>query len=158
MKSILMLALLGGAVCWAQDPCAPVAQADADALLGGVATKMAVGKMGCSFGVRAKGVRLTLTALDAGKMAQQTFDGMKGKSKASGWLAGEEAGMGEKAYAELIPRSAESAAGKAGFVVVKAGKVIQISVTDSAGKDDIAGKKAMLDQLRPVAKRIVEKL
>ena len=71
---------------------------------------------------------------------------------------GDESGMGSNAFAELIKRSAESSAGKCGFVVVKGNKVLQIFVTDDASKGDIAGKKDMLDKLRPLARTAVQRL
>jgi len=73
-------------------------------------------------------------------------------------MVGDEAGMGSSAYAELIKRSAESSAGKCGFVVVKGGNVLQFFVTDDAEKQDIAGKKEMLDKLRPLALKAVARL
>jgi hypothetical protein len=140
----------------ADDPCRVVDQKDAESLLG-PAKSMAVGSMGCSYSNRDKGVRMTITAMDMGASAKQIWEGMKKKSQSAGWLAGDESGIGTVAYAELIKRSKESSAGRAAFIVVKGGNVIQIVVTDSAEKDDIAGKKEMLDKLRPVAKRIVDK-
>lgn len=147
---------LGSLALFAQDPCANIKQDEANSILGGTATVMPVGRLGCSFSVREKGVRLTVTTLDVGASAAKgTYDGMKDKTKKSGWFVADETGMGSMAYSELIKRSAESSAGKTGFVAVKGTRIIQIYVSDSANKADIAGKKETLDKLRPIAKNIV---
>ncbi len=138
--------------------CDLVTQAEADALLGGGTHQIPVGKMGCGYSLRATGGNLTITVLDMGTAAKQTWDGLKSQVAAAHWLVGDEAGMGSAAYAELIKRSAESSAGKCGFVVVKGTNVFQIFVTDRADNVDIAGKKEMLDKLRPLAKKALDRL
>jgi hypothetical protein len=138
--------------------CDLVAQGEADAFLGGASRQVAVGTLGCGYSVRATGASLTITVMDLGASAKATWDGLKSQTARSNWLVGDEAGMGSSAYAELIRRSAESSAGKCGFVVVKGGNVFQIFLTDDAGKQDIAGKKEMLDKLRPLAQKAVDRL
>jgi len=138
--------------------CDLVTQGEADALLGGGTRQIAVGTLGCSYSYRATGAKLTVTVLDLGVSAKPTWDGLKDQTARAKWLAGEESGMGSNAYAQLIKRSADSSAGKCGFVVVKGGDVFQIFVTDDSEKQDIAGKKEMLDKLRPVALKAVARL
>ena len=138
--------------------CDLVKQGEADALLGGSSKQLPVGNMGCGYSIRATGVRLTLTVQDMGTSAKAVWDGMKDQVKRANWLVGDEAGMGSNAYAQLIKRSADSSAGKSGFVVVKGSKVLQIFVTDDAEKADIAGKKDMLDKLRPLALKAVQRM
>ena len=138
--------------------CDLVTQAEADALLGGSSRQIPVGKLGCGYSLRASGLNLTITVMDLGTSAKQTWDGMKSQAANAHWLAGDEAGMGSNAYAHLIKRSAESSAGKCGFVVIKGANVFQIFVTDRAENADLAGKKEMLDKLRPLAKKAVERL
>jgi len=138
--------------------CDLVKQDEADALLGGSSRQIAVGTLGCSYGNRATGVKLTITTMDLGTSAKPTWDSMKAQTARSNWLVGDEAGMGSSAYAQLIKRSAESSAGKCGFVVVKGKNMFQIFLTDDSQKQDIAGKKEMLDKLRPLALKAVERL
>lgn len=138
--------------------CDLVTQAEADALLGGSTRQIPVGKLGCGYSFRASGLNLSITVMDLAGMAKQTWDGLKSQASNAHWLAGEEAGMGSNAYAELIKRSAESSAGKCGFVVIKGANVLQIFVTDRADNADLAGKKEMLDKLRPLAKKAVDRI
>jgi hypothetical protein len=138
--------------------CDLVTQGEADGLLGGSTHQIAVGTLGCGYSNRAAGVKLSLVVMDLGVSAKQTWDGMKAQTAKAKWLVGDEQGMGSNAYAQLIKRSAESSAGKCGFVVVKGGNVFQIFVTDDAEKQDIAGKKEMLDKLRPLALKAVSRL
>ena len=156
MKLSIALLLLAS-TCFAQKkPCDLIKQDEADAVLG-ASKQLDLGAMGCSYSNRDKGVRITLVTLDVGTAAAKTYEGLKQKTKDSGWLFGDEGAMGSAAYAELIKRSAQSSSGKCGFVVLKGNRVIQIHVSDSANKDDLAGKKEMLDKLRPLAKKIVER-
>ena len=138
--------------------CDLVTQGEADALLGGSSRQIAVGTLGCGYSYRAAGVRLSITVMNLDAAAKQTWDGLKDQTSKAKWMVGDEAGMGSSAYAELIKRSAESSAGKCGFVVVKGGNVLQFFVTDDAEKQDIAGKKEMLDKLRPLALKAVARL
>ncbi len=133
-------------------------QDEANALLGGTADKLAVTASGCGYSVRSLGVRLTVVVMDWGNMAKDVWDKSKATATKGNWLAGDEPGMGSYAYAELIRRSAQSSAGKCGFVVVKGAKLLQIFITDSAEKQDIAGRKEMLDKLRPLAQKAVQRL
>lgn len=159
MRKFVWTILLLAPSAFAQDDiCGLVKLDEASALLGGTASQLAVGKLGCSYSNRARGVRLTITLMDLGGMAKQTWDGLKSKSANAKWLVGDEAGMGSNAYAELIRRSAESSAGKCGFVAVKGTKVIQMFISDSAEKEDVAGKKEMLDRFRPLAHKVVDRL
>ena len=138
--------------------CDLVTQAEADSLLGGSTRQIPVGKLGCGYSYRASGLNLSITVMDLAGMAKQTWDGLKNQASTAHWLAGDEAGMGTSAYAQLIKRSAESSAGKCGFVVLKGNNVLQIFVTDRSENADLAGKKEMLDKLRPVAKKAVDRL
>jgi hypothetical protein len=108
--------------------------------------------------VRARGVRLTITLVDIGATVKTYWDGMKAQSAKTGWLVGDEPGIGAAAYAELIKRGARGSAGKAGFVAVKGNTLMQIFVTDSAEKEDIAGTKETLDKLRPLAKKAADRI
>jgi hypothetical protein len=138
--------------------CAKIDTRDANAILGGAAVPMSVGALGCSYSVREKGVRLTLTLSDEGTNARKIFDSLKRKTKAAGWLTGDESGMGDVAYGELIGQTAQNPAGKCGFVVVKGSKLIQIYVSDSGGKSDLAGRKDTLEKLRPIAKKATDRI
>ncbi|HXA52372.1 MAG TPA: hypothetical protein VNV86_18775 [Candidatus Acidoferrum sp.] len=135
-----------------------LAPAEAASLLGGTTTTTAVGQLGCSYSNRAQGVRLTVTMMDLGTSAKQTWAGLKQQAGDAKWLVGDEPGMGSTAYAQLIRRSAESSTGKCGFVAVKRTRVIQMFLTDSADKEDIAGKKETLDRFRPLAHKVMERL
>ena len=110
-KLVWMLLLLAPSVCSA-GICDLVKPDEAASLLGGSPTSMAVGELGCSYSNRARGVRLTITMMDMGSMAKQTWDGLKTQAGTAKWLVGDESGMGSAAYAQLIRRSAESSAGK----------------------------------------------
>jgi len=138
--------------------CDLVTQDEANALLGGSANKLSMGALGCGYSVRTLGVRLTIVVTEWGSTTKQVWDGLKATSGKKNYLVGDEAGMGSYAYAELIRRSAQSSAGKCGFVAVKGASVLQIFVTDDAEKQDIAGKKEMLDKLRPLAQKAVQRL
>jgi hypothetical protein len=138
--------------------CDLVTQDEANALLGGSANKLSMGSVGCGYSVPMLGVRLTITVTDWGTTTKEIWDKLRADSAKRTWLVGEAAGMGSYAYAELIRRSAQSSAGKCGYVVVKGTKVFQIFVTDAAEKQDIAGRKEMLDKLRPVAQKAVQRL
>jgi hypothetical protein len=131
---------------------------DADALLGGPAVPLSVGSLGCSYSVRGKGVRLTLTLSDEGPGARKTYDTLKQKTKSGGWLAGEEMGMGTAAFGELIKRTPQNPISKSGFVILKGTKLIQIYVSDSLGTSDLAGRKDTLDRLRPIARKAVDRI
>jgi hypothetical protein len=157
-KLAFMILLLLVPAAFAEGVCDLVKPGEASSLLGGTATTIAVGTLGCSYSNRGPGVRLTITVGDMGVSAKQTWDALKQQAGNAKWLVGDEPGMGSAAFAELIRRSPESSAGKCGFVALKGTKVIQMFVTDSAGKDDIAGKKEMLDRFRPVAHKVVERL
>jgi hypothetical protein len=133
-----------------------LAPAEGASLLGGTTTTTAVGQLGCSYSNRAQGVRLTVTMMDLGTSAKQTWAGLKQQAGDAKWLVGDEPGMGS--YAQLIHCSAGSSTGKCGFVAVKRTRVIQMFLTDSADKEDIAGKKETLDRFRPLAHKVVERL
>jgi len=138
--------------------CDLVTQDEANALLGGTANKLSMGAVGCGYSVRTLGVRLTITVTDWGTSTKSVWDMAKANSVKRQQMAGDEPGMGSYAFAELIRRSAQSSAGKCGFEAVKVTKLITISVTDDAEKQDIAGKKEMLDKLRPLAQKAVQRL
>jgi hypothetical protein len=156
-KFACMILLLATAV-FAEGICDLVKSDEAASLLGGTTTTTAVGKLGCSYSNRARGVRLTVTMMDLGTSAKQTWAGLKQQTADAKWLVGDETGMGSTAYAQLIRRSAESSAGKCGFVAVKGTKVIQMFVTDTADREDIAGKKETLDRFRPLAHKVMERV
>ncbi len=160
MRTLILLCLLLAPALFGQSrsACDLVTQDEANALLGGSANKLAMGAVGCGYSVRTLGVRLTITVTDWGTSAKEVWDKSKTTSMKGNWMAGDEAGMGSYAYAELIRRSAQSSAGKCGFVAVKGTQVFQIFVTDDAEKQDIAGKKEMLDKLRPLAHKAVQRL
>ena len=138
--------------------CDKIDTRDADAILGGAALPLSVGALGCSYSVREKGVRLTLTLSDEGANSRKIFETLKQKTKAAGWLVGDEAGLGNVAFGELIKRTAQTSAGKCGFVILKGNKLIQIYISDSAGRVDLAGRRDTLDRLRPIARKAVERL
>ena len=133
-------------------------QDEANALLGGSANQMRLGQDACVYSVRALGVKLAITVQDLGVSAKATWDGMKAQSVKAQRLAGDEAGMGANAYSEVSKRVDKDSSGQCGFVVLKGAKVIQVFVSDSAGKPDIAGKKEMLDKFRPLALKAVQRL
>ncbi|HEX3744564.1 MAG TPA: hypothetical protein VHW09_11560 [Bryobacteraceae bacterium] len=155
LLSIVFLPSLFGQ---ASSTCNLVKQDEADALMGGASRQVAVGNLGCGYSLRTAGLNLSITVMDMGTSAKTIWDSLKDEARRRNWLIGEEPGMGSDSFAELIKRSAESSAGKAGFVVLKGTKVLQIFVTDSAAKADIAGKKEMLDKMRPVAQKAVQRL
>jgi len=138
--------------------CGLVTAEEAAAVVGPVDSPMAVGNAGCSYANRARGVRLIVTVMDLGEMARQTWDGLRNRSADASWLVGGEAGMGAAAYSEVVRRGAYSATGRCGFVAVKGGKVVHLFVSDSAGKADVAGRREMLERLRPVTRTIVERM
>jgi hypothetical protein len=138
--------------------CSLVTQSEADALLGGASRRISTGATGCGYFVRTIGVRLTITVADAGASAQTTWEGMREQATTAKYLAGDEPGVGSHAYAQLIRRSDLSAAGKSGFVAVKGTKVLQIFVTDAESRQNLAGKKEMLDKIRPLAEKALERL
>ncbi len=160
MRILVFLPLLFGTALFGQSrpACELVTQDEANALLGGSANQLSMGAIGCGYSVRALGVRLTITVTDWGTTTKQIWDGLKAISAKKNWMAGDEAGMGSYAYAELIRRSAQSSAGKCGFVIVKGTKILQLFVTDSSEQQDIAGRKEMLDKLRPLARKAVQRL
>ena len=90
---------------------------------------------------------------DEGPGARKVYDGLKQKTRASGWLASEEPAMATAAYGEWIKSGPKTPAGKCGFVVLKGSRLIQIYVSDSGGKADLASRRETLDRLRPIAKR-----
>ena len=137
--------------------CEKIDRRDADAILGGPAVPLSVGALGCSYSVREKGVRLTLTLSDEGGNAKAVFERLKQATRNAGWLVGDESGLGNAAYGQLIRRSSQ-VAGKCGFVVMKGSKLIQFYVSDSAPKADLAGRKETLDKLRPIAKRVIDRI
>ena len=138
--------------------CEKIDQRDADAILGGPAVPLGMGTIGCSYSVRGKGVRLTLTLSDEGASTRTLFDGLKQKTKSSGWLMADEPGLGNAAYGELVKYSGADSGGKCGFVVIKGSKLIQFYVSDSGGKSSLAGRRETLDKLRPIAKRVIDRI
>jgi hypothetical protein len=160
MTKLILLSALAVPGIWAQShaACDLVHQDEANQLLGGEALEIKVGPLGCGYSVRARGIRLTITLVDVGSTVKDFWAGMKAQSAKRGFLVGDEPGMGAAAYAEMIKRSAQSSAGKAGFVVVKGETLLQIFVTDAAEKEDFAGKKETLDKLRPLAKKAAERI
>ncbi|HEY3739296.1 MAG TPA: hypothetical protein VGL53_05605 [Bryobacteraceae bacterium] len=154
----VLLLFLAASAAFAQF-CDKIEQRDADSILGGAAMPMSLGSLGCSYSVRSKGVRLTLTMSDEGPGARKIYDGLKQKTRASGWLASDEPFMATTAaYGELIKSTPASPAGKCGFVVLKGSRLIQIYVSDSGGKTDLASRRETLDRLRPIAKRVVDQI
>jgi len=160
VRTLVLLPLLLAPALFGQSKsaCDLVTQDEANALLGGSANQLSMGAIGCGYSVRTLGARLTITVTDWGTTSKAVWDGAKATSIRRNSLVGDEAGMGTYAFAELISRSAQSSAGKCGFEVVKGTKVITIFVTDDAEKQDIAGKKEMLDKLRPLAQKAVQRL
>jgi hypothetical protein len=158
MTKLACIILLLAPMAFAEGICDLVKADEAVSLLGGTTTTTAVGQLGCSYSNRARGVRLTVTMMDLGTSAKQTWAGLKQQASDAKWLVGDEPGMGSTAYAQLIRRSAESSAGKCGFVAVKGTKVIQMFLTDSSDKEHVAGKKETLDKFRPLAHKVVERL
>ena len=160
VRTLILIPIFLAPVLFAQShsACDLVTQDEANALLGGSANRLAMGAVACGYSERTLGVRLTITVTDWGASAKAVWDKAKATSMKGNWLVGDEAGMGTYAYGELIRRSAQSSAGKCGFEAVKGTKLITIFVTDSAEKQDIAGKKEMLDKLRPLAMKAVQRL
>jgi hypothetical protein len=155
---LLPLLLLPTLFGQSRSACDLVTQDEANALLGGTANKLSMGAIGCGYSVRTLGVRLTITVTDWGSTTKSVWDMAKANSVKRQQMAGDEPGMGSYAFAELIRRSAQSSAGKCGFEAVKGTKLITIAVTDDAEKQDIAGKKEMLDKLRPLAQKALQRL
>jgi len=155
---LLTLVLLPTLFGQNRSACDLVTQDEANALLGGSANKLSMGAIGCGYSVRTLGVRLTITVTDWGATTKSVWDMAKANSAKRQQMAGDEPGMGSYAFAELIRRSAQSSSGKCGFEAVKGTKLITISVTDDAEKQDIAGKKEMLDKLRPLAQKAAQRL
>ena len=160
VRTLILLSILAVPALFGQSrpACDLVTQDEANALLGGSANPLSMGAIGCGYSVRTLGVRLTITVTDWGTTTKEIWDGLKATSAKKNWMAGDEAGMGSYAYAEVIRRSVQSSAGKCGFVIVKGTKILQLFVTDSAEKQDIAGRKEMLDKLRPLARKAVQRL
>jgi hypothetical protein len=160
VRTLILLSILAAPALVAQSrsACDLVTPDEANALLGGDASKLSMGAIGCNYSVHSAGVRLTIAVTDWGGSTRAVWDKAKADSAKRNWLAGDEPGMGSYAYAELIRRSAQSSAGKCGFVVVKDTRMLQIYVSDSAEKQDIAGKKEMLDKLRPLARKAAQRL
>ncbi len=160
MTKLILLSAFAVPAIWAQSrvACDLVHQDEANQLLGGPALQVKVGPLGCGYSLRPRGIRLTITLVDIGPTVKTYWDGMKSQSAQKGWMAGDEPGIGAAAYAELIKRSAQSSAGKAGFVAVKGNTLMQIFVTDSAEKEDFAGRKETLDKLRPLAKKAADRM
>lgn len=154
-RFVLPLFLIAAVAASAQF-CDMIEQRDADAILGGVAAPMSLGSLGCSYSVRSKGVRLTLTMSDEGPGARKVYDGLRQTTRASGWFAGDEPTMATAAYGELIKSTPKSPAGKCGFVILKGSRLIQIYVSDSGGKIDLASRRETLDRLRPIARRVID--
>ena len=153
VRRLLLIFSLAGSAALAQY-CDKIDQRDADAILGGSAMPLSVGAHGCSYSVRGKGVRLTLMLSDEGATTKAKLDDRKKATKRSGWFIGEEAGLGGSAYSELI----RGTTGKCGFVVMKGSKLIEFYVSDSGGKSDLAGRRETLDKLRPIAKRVIDRI
>ena len=70
----------------------------------------------------------------------------------------DEPGLGNAAYGELVKYSGADSGGKCGFVVIKGSKLIQFYVSDSGGKSSLAGRRETLDKLRPIAKRVIDRI
>ena len=134
--------------------CDKIDQRDADAILGGSATPLGMGALGCSYSVRGKGARLTLTLSDEGANAKKSFDLLKRNTKSSGWFVSEELTLGVTAFSEWIKPSGPTSA-KAGFLVMKGSKLIQVYVTDSSGT---VARRETLDKLRPIARRVIDRI
>jgi hypothetical protein len=157
---VFPLLFLSAATLLAETPkkgCDLVTEAEASQLLAGQVKKMDI-LGGCSFSVAASGLRMSVMPMDTGTGVKTVYNGMVDKNKKAGWGLGAEKGMGDEAYAYLIARSAQSAAGKAGFIARKGPTILQISVSDTAIKQDLAGNKAMLDKLRPLAQKAAGRL
>lgn len=134
--------------------CDKIDQRDADMILGGQATPLGMGVIGCSYSVRGKGARLTLTLSDEGANAKKNFDLLKKNAKNPGWYVNDELTLGLTAFSEWIKASGPNAA-KVGFIVMKGSKLIQFYITDSTGT---VGRRETLDKLRPIAKRVIDRI
>ena len=138
--------------------CDKIDQRDADAILGGPAMPLGMGALGCSYSVRGKGARLTLTLSDEGANIKKIFDGLKQKTRASGWLAGDEPSLGNGAFGEWVKPGGKSPTGKCGFIAMKGSKLIQFYISDSGGKGDVSSRRETLDKLRIIAKRVIDRI
>ena len=104
MTRLACMILLLASAAFAEGICDLVKADEAASLLGGAVTATAVGQLGCSYANRARGVRLTVTMMDLGTSARQTWAGLKQQAGDAKWLMGDEPGMGSTAYAQLIRR------------------------------------------------------
>ena len=134
--------------------CDKIDQRDADAILGGPATPLGLGNLGCSYAVRGKTARLTLTLSDEGAGARKKFEEIRRTTKKSGWFVADELSLGTTAFSEWI-RPGGATSGKAGFIVMKGSKMIQFYITDSG---TLASTRQAVDKLRPVVKRVIDRI
>ena len=153
VRSFLLLFTLATSACFAQY-CDKIDQRDADLVLGGQATPLGMGVLGCSYSVRGKAARLTLTLSDEGANAKKSFETSRRAAKTSGWFVNDELMLGVTAFSEWIKPSGPAAA-KVGFIVMKGSKLIQFYVTDSSG---VVGRKETLEKLRPIARRVIDRI
>lgn len=151
---LLLLFTLAASASFAQF-CDKFDQRDADGILGGPATPLGMGALGCSYSVRGKSARLTMTLSNQHATIQSDFDGLKKKTKASGWFTADEPGMGNAAFGEWIKPGPRNPSGKVGFVVMKGSVLILFYISDTG---TLASKRETLEKLRPIAKRVIDRI
>ena len=151
---LLLIFALSASASFAQY-CDKIDQRDADAILGGPATPLGLGALGCSYSVRGKSARLTLTLSDEGASIGKHFDGLRKETRSSGWLTGDEPTLGNGGFGEWIKPGSKSPSGKCGFVVMKGSKLILFYISDTG---ILASRRETLDKLRPIAKRVIDRI
>ena len=148
------LAVINSSASFAQN-CEKIEQRDADAILGGSATPLGLGAIGCSYSVRGKAARLTMTLGDEGANAKKTYESNRRTAKNAGWFVNDELlTLGYTSFSESIKPSGPTAA-KIGFIVMKGSKIIQFYITDSSGT---VVRRETLEKLRPIARRSLDRI
>ena len=150
---LLLVLALAASASFAQY-CDKIDPRDADQILGGQSMPLGLGPNGCSYSVRGKGARLTLTLSDESANAAQDFAILHHKAKSGGWLVADEQTLGLTAFSQWIKASGPNSA-KCGFIVKKGSKIIQFYITDSTGT---VARRDTVDKLRPIAKRVIDRI
>ena len=120
-------------------------------VLGGQAVPLGLGMSGCSYSVKGKAMRLTLTLSDD-PSAARNYTTLRKNAKGSAWLVADEQTLGLLAFSEFVKKPGQPV--KVGFIVAKGTKLIQFYLTDSTG----AAKRETVDKLRPIAKRVIDRI
>ncbi len=154
LSRLLLVFTLAASATFAQY-CDKFDQRQVDSILGGPATPLGMGALGCSYSVRGKSARLTMTISNQNATIQKDFSGLKQKTRASGWLTGDEPTLGNSGFGEWIKPGPKVPSGKIGFVITKGSWLILFYITDTG---TLASKKETMDKLRPIAKYVVDRI